>query len=94
LTAPGIPEPVEHEIMKKLVNTCGKTWHSWQYDRHGDPLGVPQLMMGFTQPGQAQESLVKEVEKQINYTVEERMKERQDIEALAVAGGCQWLGAE
>jgi hypothetical protein len=88
LTAPGIPEPVEHEIMKKLVNTYGKTWHTWQYDRHGDlPLGVPQLMMGFTQLGQAQESLVKEVEKEINYTVEERMKDRQDIEAPAVLAG-------
>jgi hypothetical protein len=88
LTAPGIPEPIELEIMKKLVNTYGKTWHTWQYDRHGDlPLGVPQLMMGFTQPGQAQESLVKEVEKEINYTVEERMKERQDIEAPAVLAG-------
>jgi hypothetical protein len=28
LTALGIPEPVEHEIMKKLVNTYGKTWHT------------------------------------------------------------------
>jgi Protein of unknown function (DUF1264) len=88
LTAPGIPEPVEHEIMKKLVNTYGKTWHTWQYDRHGDlPLGVPQLMMGFTQPGQAQESLVKEVEKEINYSVEDRMRDRQDIEAPAVLAG-------
>jgi hypothetical protein len=88
LTAPGIPEPVEHEIMKKLVNTYGKTWRTWQYDRHGDlPLGLPQLMMGFTQPGQAQESLVKEVEKEINYTVVERMKDRQDIEAPAVLAG-------
>jgi Protein of unknown function (DUF1264) len=88
LTAPGIPEPVEHEIMRKLVNTYGKTWHTWQYDRHGDlPLGLPQLMMGFTEPGQAQESLVKEVEKEINYTVEERMKDRQDIEAPTVLAG-------
>ena len=44
-------------------------------------------MMGFTQLGQAQESLVKEVEKEINYTVEERMKDRQDIEAPAVLVG-------
>src|ERR1700736_4365897 len=80
LTAPGIPEPVEHQMMKTLVNTYGKTWHTWQYDRHRDlPLRVPQLMMGFTQPGQAQESLVKKVEKEINYSVEERMKDRQDI---------------
>jgi hypothetical protein len=51
------------------------------------PLGVPQLMMGFTQPGQAQESLVKEVEKEVHYTVEERMIDRQDIEAPAVLAG-------
>jgi hypothetical protein len=88
LTAPGIPEPVEHEMMRTLVNTYGKTWHTWQYDRHGDlPLGVPQLMMGFTQPGQAQKSLVKEVEKEINYSVEERKIDRQDIEAPAVLAG-------
>jgi hypothetical protein len=88
LTAPGIPEPVEHQMMKTLVNTYGKTWHTWQYDRHGDlPLGVPQLMMGFTQPGQAHASLVKEVEKEINYSVDERMKDRQDIEAPAVLAG-------
>jgi hypothetical protein len=88
LTAPGIPEPVEHEMMKTLVNTYGKTWHTWQYDRHGDlPLGVPQLMMGFTQPGQAKKSLVEEVEKEINYSVEDRMRDRQDIEAPAVLAG-------
>jgi hypothetical protein len=88
LTAPGIPEPVEHEIMKKLVNTYGKTWHTWQYDRHGDlPLGVPQLMMGFTQPGQAKKSLVEEIEKEINYSLEDRMRDRQDIEAPAVLAG-------
>ena len=79
--------------MKKLVNTYGKTWHTWQYDRHGDfPLGVPQLMMGFTQLGQAQESLVKEVEKEINYTVEERMKKSPRYRSPSGAGGCQWLG--
>jgi hypothetical protein len=88
LTAPGIPQPVEHEMMKRLVNTYGKTWHTWQYDQYGDlPLGVPQLMMGFTQPGQARQSLVKEIEKEVNYTVEERMKDRQDIEASSVLAG-------
>ena len=88
LTAPGIPQPVEHEIMKKLVNTYGKTWHTWQYDQHSDlPLGVPQLMMGFTQPGQAQESLVKQVEKEVNYRVEDRLKDREDIEAAPVLAG-------
>jgi hypothetical protein len=43
--------------------------------------------MGFTQTGQAQESLVEEVEKGFNYTVEERMKDRRDIETPAVLPG-------
>jgi uncharacterized protein DUF1264 len=88
LTAPGIPQPVEHELMKKLVNTYGKTWHTWQYDRYSDlPIGVPQLMMGFTEPGQAQEPLVQKIEKEIGYSVEQRLRDRQDIEAAAVLPG-------
>ena len=59
LTAPGLPEPTDKEVVKTLVNTYGKTWHTWHYDRYADlPLGVPQLMMGFTQPGQAQASFI------------------------------------
>jgi hypothetical protein len=88
LVAPGIPQPIEHELMNKLVNTYGKTWHTWQYDRYAElPLGVPQLMMGFTQPGQAKASLVREVEKEVNYSVEQRMKDRQDIAAAPVLAG-------
>ena len=52
LVAPRVPGVAEKEVMKKLVSTYGKTWHTWQIDR-GDklPLGVPQLMMGFTADG-------------------------------------------
>jgi hypothetical protein len=93
LTAPGIPQPIEHELMKKLVNTYGKTWHTWQYDRNAElPLGVPQLMMGFTEPGQAQESLIQQVEKEVGYSAEQRMKDREDIEATAVLPGANAWG--
>lgn len=88
LSAPGIPEPVEHELMKKLVNTYGKTWHTWQYDRYGDlPVGVPQLMMGFVQDGQTRESLISELENEAGYSVEQRRNARQDIVADPVLPG-------
>ncbi len=88
LTAPGIPGPVEHELMKKLVNTYGKTWHTWQFDRYADlPLGVPQLMMGFVAPGQANDKLIKEIEKEVEYSVEDRMKGRQDLDAPPILPG-------
>lgn len=64
LVAPGIPEVAENELMQKLVTTYGKTWHTWQVDR-GDalPLGLPKLMMGFTQDGQANSAMVQQRDK-------------------------------
>ena len=43
--------------------------------------------MGFTQPGQAQASLIKQVEQEVNYLVEERSKDRQDLAAHPVVPG-------
>ena len=42
LYAPGVPDTAELVEMRKLVDTYGKTWHTWQVDR-GDtlPLGEP-----------------------------------------------------
>ena len=53
LAAPGVDELAEKDLMKVLIGTYGKTWHTWQVDR-GDklPLGIPQLMMAFTADGQ------------------------------------------
>jgi hypothetical protein len=44
-------------------------------------------MMGFTEPGQAKKSLIQQVEKEIGYSVEQRMKDRQNIDARAVLPG-------
>ena len=95
LTAPGIPEPVEHEIMKKLVNTYGKTWHTWQYDRYGDlPLGVPQLMMGFTQHRRASKNPWSKRSKK-RLTIPRRANERAPrYRSPSRVGGRQWLGEE
>lgn len=64
LIAPGIPEPAEHALMQKLVGTYGKTWHTWHTDQQKTlPLGVPQLMMGFTADGQIEPGRVAERDK-------------------------------
>ena len=64
LTAPGMADAAEKDLMKVLIGTYGKTWHTWQVDR-GDklPLGIPQLMMGFTADGQANAKIVAERDK-------------------------------
>jgi hypothetical protein len=64
LTAPGMADAAEKDLMKVLIGTYGKTWHFWQVDR-GDklPLGIPQLMMAFTADGQARASIIAERDK-------------------------------
>lgn len=85
LIAPGIPQVAEHALMQKLIHTYGKTWHTWHTDS-GDrlPLGVPQLMMGFTADGQIDPSLVQSRDRRFGIDSEAKRKERADIPAPAV----------
>src|SRR6266705_1219026 len=64
LTAPDMADSAEKDLVKALIGTYGKTWHTWQVDR-GDklPLGIPQLMMAFTADGQAKANIIAERDK-------------------------------
>ena len=80
LIAPGIPEPAEHKLMEKLVHTYGKTWHTWQTDLQKElPLGVPQLMMGFTQDGQADAAMVRARDQRFKVDSSKTRHDREDI---------------
>src|SRR4051794_34454221 len=63
LVAPGLPEVAERAFLKELMNSYGKTWHTWHTGRHdgepGDrlPLGPPMLMWSFNRDGEADEAL-------------------------------------
>jgi hypothetical protein len=88
LIAPGIPEVAEIELMKKLIGTYGKTWHTWHTDLHKTlPLGVPQVMMGFTADGQADATITTERDKRFGVSSEEKKKSRADIPAPAIDPG-------
>ncbi|KAJ4296350.1 hypothetical protein N0V90_006395 [Kalmusia sp. IMI 367209] len=54
LVEPGMPENVDKEAMKILVNTYGKTFHTWRYDSKNNtiPLGIPEIVNGYTADGQ------------------------------------------
>jgi hypothetical protein len=85
LIAPGIPQAAEHALMTKLIHTYGKTWHTWHTDS-GDrlPLGVPQLMMGFTAEGQSDPSLVGSRDRRFEIDSEAKRADRADIQAPPV----------
>jgi hypothetical protein len=78
LSTPGVPLIAEHEVMKVLINTYGKTIHLWRIDR-GDtlPLGPPQLMMAFTNESQVD---WKQIEKVDGKSWKERRENRMDIQ--------------
>jgi hypothetical protein len=88
LIAPGIPSVAEHELMKKLVGTYGKTWHTWHTDRQKElPLGVPQLMMGFTADGQANAEMVAARDQRFGVKDGAKKKDRESIAAPAIVEG-------
>lgn len=92
LIAPGIPDIAEKELMKKLVSTYGKTWHTWHTDLNKElPLGVPQVMMGFTADGQNDPAMVAERDKRFGISSEDKKKDRADIPAPPIdAGADAW----
>lgn len=59
LTMPGVPPLAEDQVMKKLINTYGKTWHLWQVDR-GDalPIGPAKLMSSYRGPEEVPAAVV------------------------------------
>lgn len=81
LLARSIPEIAEHELMKKLASTYGKTWHTWQAEQSNMtlPLGLPELMMGFTADGQINPALVKDRDQRFNMSTEAKKQNRADI---------------
>ncbi len=88
LVAPGIPAPAEHQLMKQLVGTYGKTWHTWHTDREKSlPLGMPQLMMGFTGDGQADPEMVDTRDRRLGIDSRKKRQERADIVAPPINPG-------
>jgi hypothetical protein len=63
LVAPGLPDAAEKAFFELLVNSYGKTWHTWHTGRHDGepghtlPMGDPKLMWSFNREGECDESL-------------------------------------
>ncbi|KAL9645231.1 hypothetical protein ABK040_002432 [Willaertia magna] len=81
ITCPYLPMMAEHEVMKDIVKTYGKTFHTWQIDR-GDslPLGIPQLMMAPTNNSLVPKEFFIERDKKYNISTENLIKDREQLE--------------
>src|SRR5690606_25157949 len=85
LVAPGVPAMAERSYFTDLVTTYGKTFHTWQYDRDDFPYGIPQLMMAFTDDGQAHERLINDRDLTLGISTPGKRHERADIPTPDVA---------
>jgi hypothetical protein len=82
LIAPGLPAAAENALMKKIVSTYGKTWHTWHTDRDKElPYGIPALMMGFTRPGQLDPALIADRDDRFGIRTSDIEARRKDIAA-------------
>jgi hypothetical protein len=89
LCAPGLPDVAERAFLKELMNSYGKTWHTWHTGRHdgepGDalPLGDPKLMWSFNRDGEADERLKTGFQHHMGIDEADKRAQRQGFVALA-----------
>jgi hypothetical protein len=88
LTAPGIPDAAEKELMKGKMNSYGKTWHVWNsapFGKHRDklPLGGPILEWSFNRDGEAMPGLIEERDRRLGADIVQERLKRQDLVPLA-----------
>ena len=86
----------EKSLMQALVLTYGKTWQTWQADRNAQvPMGIPQLLMGFTAEGQADPRMVAERDRALGISTAAKKAGRADIQAGPVEPGADaWRRGE
>jgi hypothetical protein len=86
LVGPGLPEPAEKELMRRKMNSYGKTWHTWQTGGDaGDrlPMGPPMLAWSFSRDGEARPELIQARDRAMGISTAERRAARQDLVPLA-----------
>lgn len=89
LVAPGLPDMAEKAFFKLLMNSYGKTWHTWHTGRHDGPpghtmpLGDPTLMWSFNREGECEESLKRNRDHAMNLDTARKHDERQAFLDLA-----------
>ena len=88
LVAPNIPAVAEKELMRRKMNSYGKTWHVWNTGAGGKagdalPLGPAMLAWSFNRDGEAQPGLVERRDRAQKIDSAEKRRERAELQAVA-----------
>lgn len=87
LVAPGLPEVAERALMETLMNSYGKTWHTWHTGRpdgkgkQGDkvPMGPAMLQWSFNRDGEADDSLHAYHLEKMDINIDEKRDQRRGL---------------
>lgn len=88
LVAPGIPAVAETELMRRKMNSYGKTWHTWSSGSQGQPgdrlpMGEAMLAWSFNRDGEADPRLSQSRDERLNIDSNEVRERRQPLIELA-----------
>jgi hypothetical protein len=91
LVAPDLPDAAEHAMLKLLMNSYGKTWHTWHTGRHDGqgmpghslPLGEAKLIWSFNRDGEMDENLKQDRDRSMEIDSDAKRQQRQDLVELA-----------
>ena len=85
LVAPGLPEVAEKALMHRLLNSYGKTWHTWHSLAHGAQPGTPlpygdaRLMWSFNRDGESDEAMKQDRDTQMHLDTDGKRRDRQSF---------------
>lgn len=82
LVAPGLPQVAEKELMRRKMNSYGKTWHVWM-DGDTLPMGDPHLAWSFNRDGETRPGLAEERDRRMEIDSGEKRRERAELASLA-----------
>ncbi|MFE1751857.1 OBAP family protein [Streptomyces anandii] len=89
LAAPGLPEAAEKAFFRLLVNSYGKTWHTWHTSGHDGrpgmdlPYGDPKLMWSFNRDGECDDALRRDRDRAMGLDTDAKRADRQSFLELA-----------
>ena len=76
LTTPGLQADCEKKLLKGLLKSWGKVWHTWPDPRTDLPMGAPVLMWSATEKAQVRKDLVRARDERYKIDIDEIRKLR------------------
>ncbi len=84
LVAPGMTSADELKFMRAILNTWGKTWHTWPDPNNPLPVGEPLLMWALTADGQEDKDVIAARDKLFDMSTAQVREKRREAFGLEV----------